>query len=199
MNTAIWLAAPPGATLVILDNLDWYCDVASDEDKLFYEVIVIKIEESLHFLVKNNYKECAQFLKPWPYGSWIVNYLCNQCISPRTFWVRTSIRARCTTLCGKVCQWLATGRWFSPCIPVSSTNKTDLHDKTEILLEDKVNDTFPNRWLIPHFLIFTHLKILFCDFLSSTNYENVTGPKLRKHGDTKGVIRSRKIEEKLPK
>ena len=52
MNTAIWLAAPPGATLVILDNLDWYCDVASDEDKLSYEVIVTKIEESLHFLVK---------------------------------------------------------------------------------------------------------------------------------------------------
>ena len=26
-----------------------------------------------------------------------------------------------TTLCGKVCQWLATGLWFSP---VSSTNKT---------------------------------------------------------------------------
>jgi hypothetical protein len=28
-----------------------------------------------------------------------------------------------TTLCEKVCQWLATGRWFSP---VSSTNKTDI-------------------------------------------------------------------------
>jgi hypothetical protein len=32
-------------------------------------------------------------------------------------------RARCTTLCDKVCQWLATGRWFSPGPPVSSTNK----------------------------------------------------------------------------
>ena len=31
------------------------------------------------------------------------------------------------TLCDKVCQWLATGRWFSPCIPVSSTNKTNCH------------------------------------------------------------------------
>ena len=27
-----------------------------------------------------------------------------------------------TTLCDKVCQWLATGRWFSQCTPVSSTN-----------------------------------------------------------------------------
>ena len=41
------------------------------------------------------------------------------------------------TLCDKVCQWLATGRWFSPGIPVSSTNKTDLHDILEMLL--KVN------------------------------------------------------------
>jgi hypothetical protein len=36
-----------------------------------------------------------------------------------------------TTLCDKVCQWLEAGRWFSP---VSSTNKTDSHDITEILL-----------------------------------------------------------------
>ena len=46
----------------------------------------------------------------------------------------------CTTLasiwslCDKVCQWLATGRWFSPGVPVSS-NRTDRHDITEILLK----------------------------------------------------------------
>jgi hypothetical protein len=32
-------------------------------------------------------------------------------------------------------QLLATGRWFSPGIPVSSTNKTDRKDITQILLE----------------------------------------------------------------
>jgi len=31
-----------------------------------------------------------------------------------------------TTLCDKVCQWLETGRWFSPGILVSSTNKNRL-------------------------------------------------------------------------
>jgi len=46
----------------------------------------------------------------------------------------TSIRARCTTLCDKICQSLATGRWFSRDPPVFSTNKTDNHDLTEILL-----------------------------------------------------------------
>ena len=39
-----------------------------------------------------------------------------------------------TTLC--VCQGLETGRWFSP---VSSTNKTDCHDTTEILLKVTLN------------------------------------------------------------
>jgi len=50
-----------------------------------------------------------------------------------------SIRARCTTLCDKVCEWLATGRWFSVGTPVSSTNKTDRPDITEILLKVVLN------------------------------------------------------------
>ena len=54
-------------------------------------------------------------------------------------WVRISIRARCTTLCNKVCQLLAAGLWFSPGSPVSSTNKTDRHDITEILLKVALN------------------------------------------------------------
>ena len=39
-----------------------------------------------------------------------------------------------TTVCDKVWQWLATGRWFSPSTPVSCTNKTDRYNITEILL-----------------------------------------------------------------
>ena len=31
-----------------------------------------------------------------------------------------------TTLCDKVCQWLAAGLWFSPCSPVSFTNKPEI-------------------------------------------------------------------------
>jgi hypothetical protein len=44
-----------------------------------------------------------------------------------------------STLCDKVYQWLATSRWFSPGPPVSSTNKTDRHDITEILLKVALN------------------------------------------------------------
>ena len=53
--------------------------------------------------------------------------------------VTISIRARCTTLCDKVCQWLAKGQWFSPGPPVSSTNKTYHHDIAEILLKVALN------------------------------------------------------------
>jgi hypothetical protein len=32
----------------------------------------------------------------WSYGSWIYNYLCNQCLSPLKLWVWTLFMARCT-------------------------------------------------------------------------------------------------------
>jgi hypothetical protein len=41
----------------------------------------------------------------------------------------------------KVCQWLATGRWFSP---ISSTNKTAHHDIVEILLKVALNNIKQN-------------------------------------------------------
>ena len=47
-------------------------------------------------------------------------------------------RGACTTLCDKVCQWLATGRWFFPGPPVSSTNKTDRHDLSGNTVESDV-------------------------------------------------------------
>ena len=75
------------------------------------------------------------------YCSWIYNYLCNQCLSPLTLWVRIPLRRGVldTTLCDKVCQWLAAGQWFSLGTRVSSTIKTDCHDITEILLKMALN------------------------------------------------------------
>jgi hypothetical protein len=67
----------------------------------------------------------------WSYGSWIYNYLCNQCLSPLTLWVRIPFRWDIldTTLRDKICQW------FSPGTPISSTNTTDRHDIAEILFK----------------------------------------------------------------
>jgi len=97
----------------------------------------------------------------WSYGSWIYNYLCNQCLLPLMLWVRFSIRMRCTTLCDKVCQWPPTGRWFSPCPPVSSTNKTDRHDIAEILLKVALNTIKQSNWLYPIWLSFFRSLVYF--------------------------------------
>jgi hypothetical protein len=49
-----------------------------------------------------------------------------------------------------VWQLLATGQWFSRGPPVSSTNKTDRHDITEILLEVALNNIKPTNQTIPY-------------------------------------------------
>jgi hypothetical protein len=52
---------------------------------------------------------------------------------------RISISVRCTAFCDKVCQFLATGWWFSAGSPVSCSNITDRHDKTEIVMKVALN------------------------------------------------------------
>jgi hypothetical protein len=81
----------------------------------------------------------------WSHGSLINAYLYNQCLWPLTLWVRIPLRRGVldTTFCGKVCQWLAGCRWFSPGTPVSPTNKTDHHDIAEILLKVVWNTITP--------------------------------------------------------
>ena len=95
---------------------------------------------------------------PWSYCSWIYNYLCNQCLSPLMLWARKiSIRARCTTLCDKVWQWHAAGRWFSLGSPISSANKTDRHDIAEILLKVVLNTRKPS-FLIHLYRFFLYVQ-----------------------------------------
>jgi hypothetical protein len=51
----------------------------------------------------------------WSYGSWMYNYLYNQCISPLKLWVRILLRQGVldTRLCDIVCRWLVTFLVFS--------------------------------------------------------------------------------------
>jgi hypothetical protein len=58
------------------------------------------------------------------------------------FWILACYRKGVldTTICDQVCQWLATGRWFSPGTLVSPTNKTNI---TEILLKVGLNTITP--------------------------------------------------------
>jgi hypothetical protein len=97
--------------------------------------IFTEIKEKRHWDISANerFDMLKSFVNNGLYN-WNINYLCNQW-SPLILWVRISIRTRCTTLWDKVCQWLATGRWFSPGTPFFSTNKTDHHVITVILLK----------------------------------------------------------------
>jgi hypothetical protein len=57
----------------------------------------------------------------------------------------TVFMVRCTryNIIDKVCQWLATGRWFSPGTPVFSTNKTDCHASKCYTYKNQNNSWWP--------------------------------------------------------
>jgi hypothetical protein len=77
---------------------------------------------------------------------WIYNYLCNQCLSPLTLWVRIPFMRGVldTTLCDKVCLWLSTGQWFFPSTTVSSTNKSDCHRYNWNIVDCGIKHQSPN-------------------------------------------------------
>ena len=102
----------------------------------------------------------------WSYDSWIYNYLFNHCLSPLTLWVWIPLRRGVldihVTLCDKVCQWLTVGRcFFLSGTPVSSTNKTDSHKITEILLKVALNTIKPNQNKLYYLLVEIVLEVLF--------------------------------------
>ena len=69
-------------------------------------------------------KQCPKWKKQWSTSEF--EFYCRQGVLD-------------TTLCDQVCQWLVTGRWFSLYSQVSSINKTDCHNITEILLKVALN------------------------------------------------------------
>jgi hypothetical protein len=108
--------------------------------------------------------------------------------------VRISIRARCTTSCDKVCHWLllllllllwlrktinvlmftfwlTTDQWLSSGPLVSSTNKTDHLDITEILLKVALN-TIKQTKTIFSLNPFSFLKIFTCSKIKHTWLNN---------------------------
>ena len=77
----------------------------------------------------------------WLYGSWIYNCLCNEYLSTLTLWVRIPFMTRCTRY--NIMWWSVSvtypGRCFFLGTLVSSNNKTDRHDITEIFLKVALN------------------------------------------------------------
>ena len=83
------------------------------------KLLVICHIETLTAPMTEDNKGCLFMFMLWSFGSWIYNYLCNRCISPLKLWWGVPD----TTLCDKVCQWVATGQWFSLGTLFSSTIK----------------------------------------------------------------------------
>ena len=69
----------------------------------------------------------------WSHGSWIYNYLCNQCLSPQNLWVSNPAHGKMYSIQNYVIKFVCDLQQVDA--PVSSTNKTDRHDQTEILLK----------------------------------------------------------------
>jgi hypothetical protein len=107
-------------------------------------------------------------------------------------WVRISIRVRCTTICDKVCQWLATGRWCSLGPPVSSAKKTYRQNTREVLLKVAVImtspwqilnkrtivDMFCSKWTLHHLHLCFEKSILPNNLVIVYIYRHVTLNKL---------------------
>jgi len=94
-----------------------------------YTTNIVLVHISMEYAIKTIYYICIQKVPSWSwsYGRKIYNYMCNQCLSLLTLWVRMPLRRSVldTTICGKVCQWLATGQWFSPgTAPIKLTTTT---------------------------------------------------------------------------
>jgi hypothetical protein len=84
-------------------------------------------------------------------------------------WVRISIRAMCTTLCDKVCQWLATGLSFESGIKHHQTNEegdftvpydAELECKQNVVVYDSNTSTLREEGLFTSFC-FVHRMFSF--------------------------------------
>ena len=130
-------------------------------------ITVINTFYSIDTFLFNFYIQLTGLSWSWSYGSLIYNYLCNQCLLSLTLWVPSPLMRGVigTTICDKVCQWLATGRWFSPGTQVSSTNNTDRHDIIEILLEVALSNQYIKLTIRKMIDILYH-SLITCEFLS---------------------------------
>jgi hypothetical protein len=107
----------------------------------------------------------------WLHGSWINNYLCNQCQITIKVVSLNLFMTRCTRY---NIIWLVTGQWFSPGILVSSTNKTDPHDITEILLKvllSTINQTKSCRGIHDYLPLYCPMYYLYLQLQSYRQWE----------------------------
>ena len=120
-------------SVLLMECPDISTNLSQVTDKLYR----IKIHLSIHSLFINT----KLLLVPrgpswsWSYGNWIYSYLWNRCLPPLKLWCWNPVHGKLCSiqyLCDEVCQWLVASPWLSL---VSSINKADHHDITEILFK----------------------------------------------------------------
>jgi hypothetical protein len=127
----------------------WFFIFAIFLQKLLPMIVHVQFTFKKKTISWNKFPICLQFMSTvpaildfwgqswsWLYGNWIYNYLWHA-ISAYHHWCCEF------ALCDKVCQWLATSLWFSQGSPVFSTNKTDRHNITIIVLKVAFNTIKP--------------------------------------------------------
>jgi hypothetical protein len=104
----------------------------------------------------------------WSYGSWIYNYLCNQCLSPLTLWVRSQFMRAVqeTTLCDKVCQWLCN---------VTFNNISDISWLSVLLVEETGVPGENHRPVASHWQTLSHNVVSCTARMNWLRTHNVSG------------------------
>jgi hypothetical protein len=123
---------------------------------------------------------------PWSYGS---GFTTTCAIGAYYHWscefeLRSWWGVLDTTLCDKVYQWHATGRWFSPGTPVSSTNESDRHDITFFAYQFKclpfIRSLTYDIYSVSILLIVSHHRNIsfvdHCLFFGSFSFGRCMGP-----------------------
>jgi hypothetical protein len=100
----------------------------------------------------------------WSYGSWIYNYLCNQCLSPPMLWVQIPLMVRCSRY---NIMWLNLSVTCGRSVVLSGYSGY-LHDITEILLKVALNTWTPTP-IFPHHAHIFWRNFLF-DFFAPARY-----------------------------
>jgi hypothetical protein len=109
------------------DNFRMFLRFQTDDDR--------KVNCSYSGIIRNDNKQKEQTVS-WSYGSWIYNYLCNQCLSPLTLWVRIPLMRGILdrTLDYKSVTW-------GKSLVLSGYSGFLRHDITEMLLKGVLNTT----------------------------------------------------------
>jgi hypothetical protein len=135
------------------------------------EIDLFSLSVLISLLSSHNWPVLLQFFKystspflwSWSYGSWINNYLCNQCLSPLKLWVRTPFMARCTryniiSLCDKVSIWKTNKTGLGFMVFNTTFNNISVISWRSVLLVEETRVPWENHRPVASHLVIMSVK-----------------------------------------